>query len=161
MWRCIYWAHNREYIQQGRSGKPSLTCISMSLPISYMLTAYSVPPGRDVRLSIHSALSENPLPPPVLWPGTRLRSLGGGFYVPESALPETELTVGANQVFMPCFTSYPVYGHWLLEALTSLWVHAHVQRLGRERSRQAAPVPHGERSRLYEAFCRTVRHHGL
>lgn len=62
-------------------------------------------------------------------PDTRLRSLGGGFYVPENVLPATEVTAGANQVFMPCFTSYPVYGHWLLEALTSLWAHAHVQRL--------------------------------
>lgn len=62
-------------------------------------------------------------------PDTRLRSLGRGFYVPENVLPATEVTVGANQVFMPCFTSYPVYGHWLLEALTSLWAHAHVQHL--------------------------------
>ncbi|OXS30244.1 MAG: hypothetical protein BCS36_05535 [Desulfovibrio sp. MES5] len=62
-------------------------------------------------------------------PHTRLRSLGRGFYVPEKAPPATEVTAGKNLAFMPCFTSYPVYGHWLLEALTSLWAHAHVQRL--------------------------------
>jgi len=63
-------------------------------------------------------------------PTARVKRLGGGFYVPDLSMAEASDTVAPDHVFMPCFTSYPVYGHWLLEALTSLWAREYIQSQG-------------------------------
>lgn len=67
-------------------------------------------------------------------PTSQLKHLGGNNFVPDDPLGCRDMAE-PDTVFLPCFTSHMVYGHWLLEAASSLWALPYVKALA-----QGAPV---------------------
>lgn len=67
-------------------------------------------------------------------PTSHLNHLGGGYFVPDDPAGSPRV-VESEAVFLQCFTSHMVYGHWLLEAASNLWALPYVRALA-----QGAPV---------------------
>ncbi len=63
-------------------------------------------------------------------PTSQLKHLGNNAFVPDDP-SGCEDVVEPDTIFLPCFTSHMVYGHWLLEAASSLWALPYFKALAK------------------------------
>ena len=63
-------------------------------------------------------------------PTSQLKHLGKNYFVPDDPSGCRDI-VDPDTIFLPCFTSHMVYGHWLLEAASNLWALPYVKKLAK------------------------------
>jgi capsular polysaccharide biosynthesis protein len=81
--------------------------------------------------------------------------LGKGYHIPQRPAEASEPGVlECEEVLLPFFTLQPVYGHWLLEAVSSLWAWDEVCRLAGERRPKLLLYPVHEAPAYVREFCR-------
>lgn len=63
-------------------------------------------------------------------PTSQLEHLGKNYFVPDDPAGCEDIA-DPDTIFLPCFTSHMVYGHWLLEAASGLWALPYVRALAK------------------------------
>ena len=63
-------------------------------------------------------------------PSAQLRHLGNNYFIPDDP-SGSRTVVEPDTIFLACFTSHMVYGHWLLEAASCLWALPYAKALAK------------------------------
>jgi len=83
-----------------------------------------------------------------------LRRLGKSHFIPQRPSKVLEHVLQeCDEILLPFFTLQPVYGHWLLEAVSSLWAWDEVCRLAGGRRPKLLLSPIHEVPAYVKAFC--------
>ena len=84
-----------------------------------------------------------------------LRRLGKSHFIPQRPAEAGEpVLLECEEILLPFFTLWPVYGHWLLEAVSSLWAWDEVCRLAGGRRPKLLLSPVRTLPAYVKAFCR-------
>ena len=83
-----------------------------------------------------------------------LRRLGKRHFIPQRPATTAEpALVECEEILLPFFTLQPVYGHWLLEAISSLWAWDEICRLAGGRRPKLLLSPVHEAPAYVKALC--------